>query len=251
MKTKLDSADIDGGGFIVIIPFIKKKVRAYSNSVVEKGQGVGNGSSVSVADLAWQDIMNDVSDLRDISNNSNKCFAGEKSSGSMEKEEGFCSYSEQGVRDELIVSILKSSNKDGLLGGNCKKLVRLLEMVGCLSGLEFGECLLFRKSGILNEAELLSSENDRTSCGCPLWLKAVLKAFTFLNIVSYHLQQQGKATTWDFLVKVLAHLESFGIQIGTENLDSLALLCPKVRFCRNNFCSSKSPSKMKICSQFP
>lgn len=250
MNTRLNSEAIVEGGFIVIIPFIKKKARESSGTVVEKGQGVGNGSSVSDADLAWQDIMNDVSDLRDVSSNSDECFVGERNLGSVEKGQGF-GNSNEGVRDELIVSIMKSTGNDGLLGDNCKKLVTVLEMVGCLSVLEFGDCLLHRKSCLSNEVELLSKKNDRSSCGCPVWLKGVLKAFTFLNLVYSHLQQQGQVTTWDFLVKVLVHLGSCELQIDTENLDSLALLCPKVWHCRSKFCSSKSPRKMKIRSEFP
>ncbi|CAM8938570.1 unnamed protein product [Rhodiola kirilowii] len=237
LKTRLDYQAISRGSFIVIIPFIMKgtkKAQQCSDPVVEREQGVENRSSVNIADLAWQDIMNDVSDLRDISNSANDHSSEIRNPGSGVTGVGCSTFSgektcisEEEIRDDLIVSILQSHNESGLLGENCITLVKVLEMVGCLSDQESGECLLYRKSRILNHCESLSNKNDIRSCVCPSWLKAVLKAFTFLNIVSANLQQQGNDTTWDFLTEVLVHLENSGLLIGLENLDALSLLCPK------------------------
>ncbi|CAM8938571.1 unnamed protein product [Rhodiola kirilowii] len=243
LKTRLDYQAISRGSFIVIIPFIMKgtkKAQQCSDPVVEREQGVENRSSVNIADLAWQDIMNDVSDLRDISNSANDHSSEIRNPGSGVTGVGCSTFSgektcisEEEIRDDLIVSILQSHNESGLLGENCITLVKVLEMVGCLSDQESGECLLYRKSRILNHCESLSNKNDIRSCVCPSWLKAVLKAFTFLNIVSANLQQQGNDTTWDFLTEVLVHLENSGLLIGLENLDALSLLCPKERGSKN------------------
>uniref|UniRef100_A0A7N0TFF9 Uncharacterized protein n=1 Tax=Kalanchoe fedtschenkoi TaxID=63787 RepID=A0A7N0TFF9_KALFE len=246
-KTRLDCQAIGRGSFIVIIPFIKKdtnKAKQPSDPLVEKEQGVGNSSSVSLADLAWQDIMNDMSELRDISNDAAECSSlmGNPGSGVTDEKarEGFntrvfekARISEEGVRDDLIVSILQSPNKNALLGENCETLVRVLEMEDCLLDEDFKECLLYRKSRLLNNCASLCTENNSSSCICPSWLKAVLRAFTFLNIVSAYRQQQRTEMTWDFLTKVMVHLENSGLQIGVENLRSLSLLCPKETGCKN------------------
>ncbi|KAL9680854.1 hypothetical protein QQ045_012634 [Rhodiola kirilowii] len=255
LKTRLDYQAISRGSFIVIIPFIMKgtkKAQQCSDPVVEREQGVENRSSVNIADLAWQDIMNDVSDLRDISNSANDHSSEIRNPGSGVTGVGCSTFSgektcisEEEIRDDLIVSILQSHNESGLLGENCITLVKVLEMVGCLSDQESGECLLYRKSRILNHCESLSNKNDICSCVCPSWLKAVLKAFTFLNIVSANLQQQGQDTTWDFLTEVLVHLENSGLLIGLENLDALSLLCPKV-VCLVDQEGEVKPDKIKI-----
>ncbi|CAM8942684.1 unnamed protein product [Rhodiola kirilowii] len=255
LKTRLDYQAIGRGSFIVIIPFIMKgtkKAQQYSDPVVEREQCVENRSSVNLADLAWQDIMNDVSELRDISNCANEHSSETRNPGSGVTGVGCSTFagektriSEEEIRDDLIVSILQSHNKSGLLGENCITLVKVLEMVGCLSDQESGECLLYRKSRILNDCESLGNKNDIRSCVCPSWLKAVLKAFTFLNIVSAYLQQEGHDTTWDFLTEVLVQLENSGLLIGIENLDSLSILCPKV-VCLVDKEGEVKPDKIKI-----
>ncbi|CAM8942689.1 unnamed protein product [Rhodiola kirilowii] len=184
LKTRLDYQAIGRGSFIVIIPFIMKgtkKAQQYSDPVVEREQCVENRSSVNLADLAWQDIMNDVSELRDISNCANEHSSETRNPGS---------------------GVTGSHNKSGLLGENCITLVKVLEM-------------------------------------------AVLKAFTFLNIVSAYLQQEGHDTTWDFLTEVLVQLENSGLLIGIENLDSLSILCPKV-VCLVDKEGEVKPDKIKI-----
>ncbi|KAL9156100.1 hypothetical protein ABFS82_09G050400 [Erythranthe guttata] len=69
---------------------------------------------------------------------------------------------------------------------------------------------------------------DGELCVCPLWLKDIIRAFSFLNIYSACLQLWQKNITFSAFKGPLDQLHLFGFRPGIADLELLSQVCPQV-----------------------
>ncbi|KAL6995020.1 hypothetical protein U1Q18_005154, partial [Sarracenia purpurea var. burkii] len=184
-------------------------------------EGQNEFSTSEASDSAWSDMMQDLSFLQKISREENQ--VNQSSETTLKKRWNFDEQEEH--TDELIISIMRSSENTQLDQQNCKRLVQVLESVNCLSNPHSGNCAL--KEAVLHDSDMNQCEDKNNLCICPSWLKKTMKAFYFLNIYSAHLQLQQEKTTLTCLKGALDQLNKFGLQIGIADLEHLSVLCPK------------------------
>lgn len=250
MQSRINSHSIESGEFIVLIPFVKKyKSQTHqSNQTPSPSKRPNNGSASNFADSAWSDMMQDLSSLREISNDKDQTsfgfgscrtklgerIQGESESCNTHSLEGGCQRKidgdkQEALSDDLILRILQSPGKNILDEQNCERFTQVLELVNCLYDPHSHECMLFREARLREILVALCRENS-TSCLCPPWLKSIIKAFAFLNIFYASFQLQCKEITWTLLKEALDQLEKFGLQIDIKDLEHLSILCPKVNY---------------------
>lgn len=220
----VDVQNIGNGEFIVLVPFTKKN----SNQTKKSDQSntplnvPKDKSILKLADLAWSDMMQDLSCLSHTScsgASSDSNIAGVASSSSFDSKRKRGIYS-----DDVILDILRCSKSTTHLDEqNCERFGKVLELVNCLRDPHSGSCMLSRISN-----RMALQANSGSSCFCPEWLKVMLKTFTFLNIISTFIQLQQERTTLELLEKAVAQLGCFGIKLVTKDLEHLSVLCPKV-----------------------
>lgn len=230
---------------MVLVPYAKKDQQQTrpDNKAVTTLKGQSKFSTSKASDSVWSDMMQDLSFLRDIPREENSCnlesngtnFAnsnevrwGSYTSTSSEPKmkKRLNSDKQAGHIDDLIISILGSSENTQLDEQNCKRFMQVLESVNCLSNPHSGECVLKEAYLQDNDQNPLANENDL--CLCPSWLKIVMKAFYFLNIYSAYLHVQRDKVTVTCLKESLDQLYKLGLQVGIADLEILSHLCPKV-----------------------
>lgn len=133
---------------------------------------------------------------------------------------------QDGQIDELVMSILVSSENSQLDQHNCKRFMQVLESVNCLSNPHSGDCVV--KEAHLEGNVKNPSENENDLCLCPSWLKTIMKAFYFLNIYSAYLHMRREEVTLTSLKELLDQLDKLGLEVGINDLEILSNLCPKV-----------------------
>ncbi|GAB4845369.1 hypothetical protein Ancab_038777 [Ancistrocladus abbreviatus] len=252
-QSQIGNHSIGSGEFLVLVPFTKKSrsQSQQSDQSTSLPQFSHPSAASNLADLAWCDVMKDLSHLHNASDNesqidyvqtgqnlntgssiSNGMNGGDKSN--MVDKTSSASYfhaehsrgsdfkKKEVLSVELISSILQMSDKSVLDKEICEGFLKLLESVNCFSDVKHGNCLLLKK------ANLQHSSSSSLSCICPVWLKKAMKAFTFLNSLTAFLQVRQERVTMDSVKDALEKLGEFGLSLSVEDLKNLALLCPKV-----------------------
>ena len=256
LQSQISTYPFENGEFIVLVPFTKKDTRAPEFEQSKTSLDSPNNSSISkFADLAWSDMMQDLSYLCETSGNEictnrkvgsfslgdgrdimegnsslgdrKETIVGMPSSCSFaaKRKRGFNFDKRRGLSYDLILDTLRYNSKEALDEHNCEVFLKVLESVNCLSDPHSGFCLLSRKANFRAGGMGVGSGN---SCLCPAWLKMITKAFAFLNIFSaFHHLQQKKLTT-SCLEEVLNQLGKSGIKLCMKDIEHLSLVCPKV-----------------------
>lgn len=251
LQSHICSHSIQSGEFIVLVPFTKKdRLQALQSGQCATSSRVSDQSSEPNFDSAFSDMMQDLSSLRDISDNENQINfelesinSGDKNEAKLEvsasrsldrkRKRGVDVCKPEGLTDDLILCILQAPSKNFLDEENSERLIQVMEWMNCLSDPHSGNCMLLRKHNLRNGCGGPCRDNS-SSCLCPSWLKMIMKSFSFLNIFSAFLQLQCEEITWAQLKEALDQLGKFGFQVGVQDLEHLSILCPKVVCFANN-----------------
>lgn len=258
LQSQISTYPFDNGEFIVLVPFTKKDMRTQEFEQSKTSLNSPNNSSISkFADLAWSDMMQDLSYLCETSGNETRTnrkvgsfslgdrseimagnsslgdrketMVGTPSSCSLEekRKRGFDFDKRMGLPYDLILDTFQFNSKEVLDEHNCEVFLKVLESVNCLSDPHSGFCLLWRKANFRGGGMGVGPKSG-SSCLCPDWLKMIMKAFAFLNIFSafHHLQRKNLTTTC--LEEVLNQLGKSGIKLDMKDIEHLSLVCPKV-----------------------
>lgn len=214
---------------MVLVPFTKKsqKLPLQHDSIVQDAQPSSNSTgnlTSSTADSIWLDIMGDISFLSDISPDdlsynidSSSQIRGEEVSGFEKPEkrrklsESFCTIHDLLSSDFEDISDQQTSNK----------IWQLVESINCLSDPNTGMCLLheYFHKGLFGDDQ----------CACPLWLRRVLKTFTWMNVLYAFFHLRRKFMTLGFLKGALKQSNGFGFDdLCISYVKKLSFLCPKV-----------------------
>ncbi|PIA57639.1 hypothetical protein AQUCO_00600395v1 [Aquilegia coerulea] len=217
----LSSYSIENNDFIVLVPFTKKdKSQNHFQPMCVRYDTVSSSSSSSIAaDSTYSDLMQDLSSLVDRSGNQN----------SEDVLENVVSHLETPEKDEKWNRLLRdvfncSKESSDFDEKGCEKIAQFTDSVNCLSDSKTGKCLLLKSLGNKKEK----------SCQCPIWLKRLLKVFSFLNIFSGFLQMQNLVITWDRVKGAMRNLGAFGLEVGVEDVKHLSVICPKILRIGNN-----------------
>lgn len=235
LDSRVDDYPVEHGEFMVLVPFTKKSGRL----PVENGPLVRSPPNRPLdsvpspaADMAWRDIMNDLSSLSGITkdeitrsgpSNYLSSKKGETSVGERCRKTLLKRTCKRKLDDShvLLRDLLCSDEKnifDQLMSDRIRCIV---ESVCCLCNADSGSCLLFE--------EYFRSTSTSQHCVCPFWLKRVLKNFTFINILCALFQIQKKFLTWKCIDEALKQPGTFGLEntCGSD-VENLSLLCPLV-----------------------
>lgn len=237
LQSRISSHSIEVGDFIVLVPFTKKDRLHDQHQSATTPDLPDQRLPSEYADLAWSDMMQDLSALNDenqtrfrSANSGGRNEVMKKTSGtspSKKKEKRRLDDSKQGGHiDEYITALLESDSKNIFDEENYKKLVDVLETVCCLSDPHYGDC--FIAEIFLGENECDSYREKSRTCICPLWLKNIMKGFAFLNMFSAFLQLHQEKITWSLLKQAVNWLGDSGLHIGVIDLENVITLCPKV-----------------------
>ncbi|XP_010936422.1 uncharacterized protein [Elaeis guineensis] len=238
LESRIEDYQIEPGEFMVMVPFTKKS-RQFSVEPDPPGPHTGPSKSSresmvsSAADLAWLDIMNDLSSLSDVSqldgapsnfSPSNKVGGGKEGVLKVEGSSKLSSNTKRKREPEnghILRDILCSDFKNVFEQQTSDKIRQFVESAGCLSSPTKDSCLLFE--------EFFKTSNETEQCVCPSWLKRLLKNFTFLNTFYAFFHIQGKCMTWECIEGALKNRGRFGLDDACiSDVENLSLLCPKV-----------------------
>ncbi|KAH9722331.1 UBQ helicase-c and DEAD-like helicase domain-containing protein [Citrus sinensis] len=245
------------GEFLVLIPFSKKeKPQIEKTGLFETSSDYAKETLISnkFADSTYSDMMQEFSSLHEEESNSvnndkpecNNAYSmpfGCISSDPLEtKRKRGAECNDQGGRPyDFLWSVMRSTSKNALEGQNCEKFVEVLESVNCLSDPYSGKCMLLREASRRSTGrEMNKSRGDNSSCLCPVWLKKIVEAFAFVSIFSAHLQLRREKVILSHVKGALNQLEKFGVRVGIEDIENLAVLCPKVVQFANDDMESKN-----------
>ncbi|KAH9778306.1 UBQ helicase-c and DEAD-like helicase domain-containing protein [Citrus sinensis] len=245
------------GEFLVLIPFSKKeKPQIEKTGLFETSSDYAKETLISnkFADSTYSDMMQEFSSLHEEESNSvsndkpecNNAYSmpfGCISSDPLEtKRKRGAECDDQGGRPyDFLWSVMRSTSKNALERQNCEKFVEVLESVNCLSDPYSGKCMLLREASRRSTGrEMNKSSGDNSSCLCPVWLKKIMEAFAFVSIFSAHLQLRREKVILSHVKGALNQLEKFGVRVGIEDIENLAVLCPKVVQFANDDMESKN-----------
>ncbi|XP_058226891.1 uncharacterized protein LOC131335514 [Rhododendron vialii] len=230
---------------MVLVPYMKKDQQQTQlhNKASANLKGKNEFSTSKASGSVRSDMMQDLSFLRNIPREENLCSVVSNSIHSADRNEvsggsyintssepkvkkRFHSHRQEGHIDDLVISILASSENSQLDQHNCKRFMQLLESVNCLSNPHSGDCVV--KEARLQGNGKNPSENENDLCLCPSWLKRIMKAFYFLNVYSAYLHMRQEIVTLTCLNESLDQLDKLGLEVGIADLEILSNLCPKV-----------------------
>lgn len=239
LRSTISCLSIEDGEFFVMVPFTKKeRPETQKPNFTERPQNLRKQTSISsFADSAYSDMMQEFQSLtEDGGKDSDKGVDKERSfSHSVEKKRkrvDDCG-NQVGGPYEFLWSVFISPENDAFGGQNSQKIVEVLESVSCLSSPQSGRCLLREANMHCGDGAL--QRDTGNPCSCPVWLKKIMEAFTFLSLFNGFLQLGSKKITLSRLNGVLNQLGEFGVQVGIKDVEHLALICPKVvRFANND-----------------
>lgn len=234
LHSQISSHSINPGDFIVVVPYVKK-LRGQVEEGDEAAKQLNDQNECSTskaAASAWSAMMQDISSLGEISKNDNNqpCVKSKEvnkgspvntCSESSRKRRLNCDNHKDNI-DDLVITVLESFESMQMDLDNCKRLMRVLELMNCLRDPQSGNCVL--KEATLHYYHL----NWDEPCLCPSWLRKIMKAFYFLNIYSAYIQLQHEKVTVILLKEALEQLSKSGLQVGIADLEHLAIFCPKV-----------------------
>ncbi|XP_015572042.2 uncharacterized ATP-dependent helicase YprA isoform X1 [Ricinus communis] len=230
VQSHITALTVEPGEFLVLIPFIKKERPKAPNPDFSTNLPKQTSNS-SYADSVYSDMMQEFSSfLKESSNLSTPPnYEPDSTNSQGHKRKRVFKYryeDDGGGQYAFLWSVFQSSNKNILDDSNCEKFVEVLESLNCLTSSHSGICVLVANSGDNGEAEVL--------CLCPEWLKRIMQAFAFLNILSAYLQMHKEEITSAHLKEVLKQLGRFGFNAGFEDIEHISVLCPKVVSFANN-----------------
>ncbi|GER38598.1 dead box ATP-dependent RNA helicase [Striga asiatica] len=212
LKSQISSYVIGVGEFLVLVPF------------VTKGRKNGNG----------------MSSYQDTSNDQNKPEAGftamggmaTASSRAMNRKKDSNNDKEKRNSYDIVLSILQGCGGDLIDEKMVEKFLQFINSSSCLCDPATGYCVM-RESSASPFSELDSCNNNML-CFCPLWLKDIMSAFSFVNIYSACLELCKKRISICALEEPLDRLHKIGFRPGIVELELLSQLCPKVLCIVNN-----------------
>lgn len=213
LHDQIGSYQIESGDFVVLIPFVKKEPtqKEKPDSVFSSPNVACNASTSSFADTTWSNIMEDLSELRETTEEIDVI---KKKTVEGEMKRGLGSEKEINLPYHMILNTLDHTS------GSAEVFPKVLESVNCLSDLPLGYCKLLKR------AYLKGNGGGSVTCLCPPWLKTVLKSFAFINIFSAFLHLQSRKVTTSLLDEALDQLAKFGVKLGIHDMKRLSLLCP-------------------------
>lgn len=241
LKSEMSSYTVGVGEFLVAVPFMKKdrqdKHRVGASETSPKDSNI-NEKLRNDSESVWSDLMQDLTSSQDASNDENLTEAGLKSKNSgnedaSKRRTSSCTKREKNVINEdkerppcdALLSILQTSG-DGMLNEqSIKKLLQYIDSSSCLSYPATGSCVM-READTLVGCKLDPCKSNL--CLCPLWLKDVIRTFSFVNIYSAYLQLSHKQITIDAVREPLQQLQKFGFHPGIVDLELLTQVCPEV-----------------------
>lgn len=236
---QISSYSIEPGEVIGLIPVVKKQTSQPQESCEQFNSDYVKGEApiTKFADQAWNHMMQE---LREMSSNDggattelcgtyfNIGLESNMDISGIQRKRKLSDVSETaGIPDNLVLSILEHSRNRVLDEGNAEKFVKVLDRVNCLQDASSQSCLL-SSSFQLQEGGFGTCQATRKLCLCPLWLKAVMKVLTFLNIYAACLQLRQEKITLNYLEDALHWLEEFGIHFNRKDIENVSVLCPKV-----------------------
>lgn len=235
VQSQISSFSVGSGEFLVLVPFGKKSQQQAqkSDDSATPSKVMAENASSKLAESSWSDLMQDLSCLKNIPCSENHPDVNIKLEGTSQspslprkRKRGLVSEKKKRPLDDLVLDILQSKSTNVFDEQNSEKLVRVLHSVNCLSDQVTEKCMV----RVASEKDNLGNPctGNYTSCLCPLWLKKILKAFTFLNIYSAFLHVRWLEVTLGALENTLDQLGRFGFHISTEDLEHISMLCPKV-----------------------
>ncbi|XP_043716898.1 uncharacterized protein LOC122664927 [Telopea speciosissima] len=241
LGSQIGSHSFGHDDFFVLVPFTKKERppthHQLSSKPTASSQGPNQKSASSFSDLAWSNMMSDLSYLSGISRDGVQSDPNAQGRDNVMKESFFkhsssilrrkrSNYDEQErLLDDLVQSTQGSASKKVLDEKNSKKFIQFLELVDCLSDPQSGSCFL---KVSLADNDAIPCNEKKKSCLCPSWLKRVLKGFAFINTFYVVFQMQQERITLDHLDGALKQLRKFGFDIDIADLKHLSVLCPDV-----------------------
>ncbi|XP_042476308.1 uncharacterized ATP-dependent helicase YprA [Macadamia integrifolia] len=227
--------------FLVLVPFTKKARpqmhHQFSSQPTASSQDPNQNTASSFADLAWSDMMSDLSFLSGTSRNGVQPDLNAQGKDKVMKESFFNHSSSTQRRkrsnydvqerplDDLVHSIQGTASGKVFDEQNSEKFLQFLESIDCLSDPKSRNCSL-KVSLAYNDT--IPCNEKKKSCLCPSWLKRTLKGFAFINTFYMVLQMRSERFTLDQLDGALKQLGKFGFDFDIADLKHISVLCPEV-----------------------
>ncbi|KAG9151551.1 hypothetical protein Leryth_019742 [Lithospermum erythrorhizon] len=238
LQRKISECSVGPGDFIVFVPMSKKDHQQMQKTDGPMSPSLADSdkSALKLAESSYSSLMKYLSTPREVTDKSNqsnnesentkfdegKVPKGRTNDKPSVGENGYSDNKYEGYPTEVL-SLLQSACKPDFDEQACKIVSRVVGSVNCLRYPSSGNCIVNEASWQKNECTSLDS-----SCSCPVWLKDILKTFTFLNIYHSFLQVQGKNISLEVLGRVLTKLSEFGFHADIPDIVQLPVLCPKV-----------------------
>ncbi|XP_024012105.1 uncharacterized protein LOC18018302 [Eutrema salsugineum] len=194
LNSRVATTAINGGEFLVLVPFVKKERPQTSKPDLSEPS-----LSSSYSNSLYSAMIRESSTLNRPENQS----VGVK----RKRDQGTCPV-------EFLKGVLES-DCDGFKGQNKEKLAEVLKSRNCLTSPGFAKCLMSR-------------ETSSYSCSCPDWLKLSMETFVFLNLFSSLIESLGERLYFTRLEESLARLAMSGVRVSIEDVKNLSIICPKV-----------------------
>ncbi|CAA0820868.1 Unknown protein [Striga hermonthica] len=248
-KSQISSYVIGVGEFLVVVPFVTKGRKSGKRVEASCSDDPNSRGRIEtgLAESAWSDLMEDLSSYQDSSNDQNKPEAGfatmdfgnksargkaTASFRAMNKKKD--SYNDKEKRNsyDIMLSLLQGCGGDLIDEKMVEKFFQFINSSSCLCDPATGFCVM-RESSASPFGELDACNNSML-CFCPLWLKDIMSAFSFVNIYSACLQLCEKRISICALEEPLDRLHKVGFRPGIVELELLSQLCPKVLCIVNN-----------------
>lgn len=228
LQSQISSYLIGVGEFVVVVPFVKKDRHRVEAS--ETPSEDPNHNERLETESAWSELMQDLSSLRDceklaenelksVDSVNENSFDRSTSSRTMKRKKVLNKDKERPSYAALL-SMLHTTGEDMFDEHNIKKFLQFIDSSCCLSDPATGSCVMREAS------ELDPCKNSL--CQCPLWLKDIMRAFSFINVYSACLQLWHREINITALKKPLDQLHKHGLHTGTADLEVISQLCPQV-----------------------
>ncbi|EPS62963.1 hypothetical protein M569_11827, partial [Genlisea aurea] len=228
LETPITDSFSREGEFLALVPFVKKSSKQTQNAEPSEVGKLRSHEALEskLADSAWSDLMEDLSSLRESSDRDNAFQSGLKATN----QGAFPAVLKSKVKKELhssdaLLSILLPSSGDAVDAHAVEKLIELMHSSSCLRISAAGCCTM-------SEANALpGSESDprvSNTCCCPLWLKAVLWTFCFVNAYCACLQLWQKKITSGTLKRAIDKFSRLEFHPGFVDLKLLSEVFPEV-----------------------
>ncbi|KAL1196754.1 ATP-dependent DNA helicase Q-like 3 [Cardamine amara subsp. amara] len=196
-NSRVDAITINGGDFLVMVPFVKKECSQTPQPDLSKPS-----LCPSISNSAFSQTIRKHSTLKDENaKRAENHFVGEK----RKRDEETCPYG----------FFNGSDCKDAFKGQNTAKLSEVLKSRNCLTSPRSAKCLM-------------SWDTSSSLCSCPDWVKMSMETFTFLNLFSSLIESLGEKLYITRLKESLSRLAMSGVRVGIQDVKNLSVICPKV-----------------------